>query len=255
MNYIVGLSKIEDFGTIISMVDHLSKYATFIVAPKYVSAEETAQLFFKHIVKYWELRKDIVSDRDPQFTSIFWTELFKILGSTLSMSSTFHPQSDGQTEHFNSMMEEYFWYFISTSQKNWVKLLNASQTCFNTQKSSSTKKSHFEIVTGQQPLLPYTVDIDQSTKSPQAKSFFQEWRQNIEIARSYLEKAQKRYKKSTDLKRRFLEFNVEDLIMVKLLDRNCYKPDSKLMPKYIGPLPIVKRLEKSHTSYYIYHGT
>ena len=76
-----------------------------------------------------------------------------------------------------------------------MKLLDAAQICFNAQKSSSTNKSHFEIVTGQQLLLPHTVDIDQSTKSPQAKGFSQEWKRNIEIARSYLEKAQKRYKK------------------------------------------------------------
>lgn len=78
------------------------------------------------------------------------------------------------------------------------------------------------------------------------KSFSQEWKQNIEIARSYLEKAQKRYKKSVDLKRHFLEFNVGDLVMVKLLDRNVYKltrgKDSRLVPKYIGSLPIVKRI-------------
>lgn len=115
MDYIIGLPKVEDFGTIIVVVDRLSKYATFIAAPKYVSVEETAQLFFKHIVKYWGLPKDIVSDQDPRFTDIFWTELFKLLGSTLSMSSSFHPQSDGQTERFNSMLEEYLRHFISTS--------------------------------------------------------------------------------------------------------------------------------------------
>ncbi|XP_022887071.1 uncharacterized protein LOC111402967 [Olea europaea var. sylvestris] len=146
MNYIIGLPKVEDFSTIIVMVNRLSKYATFIAAPKYITAEETAQLFFKHI----------------------------------------------------------------------------------------------------QPLLPHIVDIERSTKSPQAKNFSQEWKRNIEIARSYLEKAQKRYKKAADLKRHFIEFNVGDLVLIKLPDRNVYKPtrgkDSKLSPKYIGPLPIVKRI-------------
>lgn len=71
MDYIIGLPKVEDFGTIIVVVDRLSKYATFIAVPKYVSAEETAQLLFKYIVKYGGLPKDIVSDRDPRFTGIF----------------------------------------------------------------------------------------------------------------------------------------------------------------------------------------
>ncbi|KAL0404436.1 UNVERIFIED_CONTAM: Transposon Ty3-G Gag-Pol polyprotein [Sesamum radiatum] len=86
IDYIFGLPKVGDLGSIIVVVDRLSKYATFIAAPKHVTAEGTAHLFFKHIVKYWSLPKDIVSDRDSRFTGIFWTEPFKILGSRLSMS-------------------------------------------------------------------------------------------------------------------------------------------------------------------------
>ncbi|KAL0355950.1 UNVERIFIED_CONTAM: Transposon Tf2-11 polyprotein [Sesamum radiatum] len=81
MDYISGSTKVGDLGSIIVVVDRLSKYTTFIVAPKHVTAEGTSHLFFKHIVKYWGLPKDIVSDRDSCFTGVFWIELFKILGS------------------------------------------------------------------------------------------------------------------------------------------------------------------------------
>ncbi|KAK3028527.1 hypothetical protein RJ639_038595 [Escallonia herrerae] len=112
------------------------------------SAEDTAQLFFKYVVKYWGMPQDIVSDRDSRFTGNFWTELFKLFGSQLSMSSSYHPESDGQTERFNSMLEEYLCHFVSATQKNWVKLLDVAQLCFNSRKSSSTGKSAFEIVNG-----------------------------------------------------------------------------------------------------------
>ncbi|KAL0447606.1 UNVERIFIED_CONTAM: hypothetical protein Slati_1888500 [Sesamum latifolium] len=79
----------------------------------------TAHLLPRHIVKYWGLPKDIVSDRDSRFTGIFWTELFKILGSKLSMSSSSNPQSDGQIERFNSVLEEYLRYFVCGTQKDW----------------------------------------------------------------------------------------------------------------------------------------
>ncbi|KAL0343423.1 UNVERIFIED_CONTAM: Transposon Tf2-11 polyprotein [Sesamum angustifolium] len=118
--------------------DHQKK-----AAPKHVTAEGTAHLFFKHVVKYWGLPKDIVSDRDSRFTGVFWTELFRLLGSTLSMSSSYHPQSDGQTERFNSMLEEYLRHFVRGTQKDWVKLLDVAQLCFNAQKSSSTNKKRF----------------------------------------------------------------------------------------------------------------
>ncbi|KAL0373943.1 UNVERIFIED_CONTAM: Transposon Tf2-12 polyprotein [Sesamum radiatum] len=171
MDYISGLPKVGDLGSIIVVVDRLSKYAIFIAAPKHVTAEGTAHLFFKHIVKYWGLPKDIVSDRDSRFNGVFWTELFKILGSKLSMSSSYHPQSEGQTKRFNSMLEEYLRHFVRDTQKDWVKLLDVAQLCFNAQKSSSTNKSAFEIVTGQQPLLPHTLDSPQSVRSPLAWSF------------------------------------------------------------------------------------
>ncbi|KAL0444386.1 UNVERIFIED_CONTAM: Transposon Tf2-11 polyprotein [Sesamum latifolium] len=158
MDYISGLPKVGDLGSIIVVVDRLSKYATFIAAPKHVTAERTAHLFFKHIVKYWGLPKDIVSDRDSHFIGVFWTELFKIFGSKLSMSSSYHPQSDGQTERFNSMLEEYLRHFVRGTQKDWVKLLDVAHLYFNAQKSSFTNKSAFEIVTGEQPLLPHTLD-------------------------------------------------------------------------------------------------
>ncbi|KAL0402123.1 UNVERIFIED_CONTAM: Transposon Tf2-12 polyprotein [Sesamum latifolium] len=157
-------------GSIIVVVDRLSKYATFITAPKHVTTEGMAHLFFKHIVKYWGLSKDIVSDRDSRFTGVFWTELFKILGSKLSMSTSYHPQFDGQTERFNSMLEEYLRHFVRGTQKDWVKLLDVAQLCFNAQKSSSTNKSAFKIVTGQQPLLPHTLDSPQKADEEVCRS-------------------------------------------------------------------------------------
>ncbi|KAK3043051.1 hypothetical protein RJ639_002619 [Escallonia herrerae] len=118
LDFITGLPKVEDLGTILVVVDRFSKYASFIATPKYCSAEDTAQLFFKYVVKYWGMPQDIVSDRDSCFTGNFWTKLFKLFGSQLSMSSSYHPESDGQTERFNSMLEEYLCHFVSATLKN-----------------------------------------------------------------------------------------------------------------------------------------
>ncbi|KAL0437391.1 UNVERIFIED_CONTAM: Transposon Tf2-11 polyprotein [Sesamum radiatum] len=246
IDYISGLPKVGNLGSIIVMVDRLSKYATFIAASKHVTAEGTAHLFFKHIVKYWGLPKDIVSARDSRFTDVFWTELFKIIGFKLYMSSSYHPQSDGQTERFNSVLEEYLRHFVRGTQKDWVKLLDVAQLCFNAQNISSINKSAFEIVTGQQPLLPHTLDSSQSVRSPLARSFSQEWKQNVDIARSCLEKVQKRMKKYADQNRRFIEFSAGDLVMVKVPDPRLSKSsrgrDPRLMQKYVGHFPIMKRI-------------
>ncbi|KAL2240912.1 UNVERIFIED_CONTAM: Transposon Tf2-11 polyprotein [Sesamum indicum] len=247
MDYISGLPKVENLGSIIVVVDRLSKYATFIAAPKHVTAEGTAHLFYKHIVKHWGLPKDIVSDRDSRFTGVFRTELFKLLGSTRSMSSSYHPQSDGQTKRFNSTLEDYLRHFVRGTQKDWMKLLDVAQLYFNVQKSSSTtNKSAFEIITGQQPLLPHTLDIPQSVRSPLTRSFSQEWKKNVDIVRSCLETAQKRMKKYADQNRRFIEFNAGDLVLVKVpnpkLSKSSRWRDPRLMQKYVGPLSVLRRI-------------
>ncbi|KAK3036750.1 hypothetical protein RJ639_029715 [Escallonia herrerae] len=201
----------------------------------------------QYVVKYWGMPQDIVSDQDSRFTGNCWTELFKLFGSQLSMSSSYHPESDGQTERFNSMLEKYLRHFVSATQKKWVKLLDVAQLCFNSRKSSSTGKSAFEIVNGQQPLLPHTVNVPNAEKSPRAISFSEEWRQNIDLAHSYLEKAARRMKKRADKNRRSQEFNVGDKVMVKLLPRNrkfLKGRDSRLLQKYEGPLTIVKKIGK-----------
>ncbi|KAK2976717.1 hypothetical protein RJ640_013973 [Escallonia rubra] len=155
-------------------------------------------------------------------------------------------ESDGQTERFNSMLEEYLCHFVNAIQKNWVKLLDVAQLYFNSSKRSSTGKSAFEIVNDQQPLLPHTVNVPNTGKSPKAISS-EEWRLNIDLAHSYLEKIAKRMKKHADNNRRSQEFNVGDKVMVKLLpqDRKFLRGrDSRLLQKYEGPLTIVKKIGK-----------
>ncbi|KAL0532578.1 hypothetical protein IC582_031283 [Cucumis melo] len=206
MDFITHLSKVGDFEAILVIIDRFSKYATFIPATKQCSAETTAQLFFKHVVKLWGVPTSIVSDRDGRFIGSFWTELFSFLGTSLNISSSYHPQTDGQTERFNSMLEEYLRHFVNARQKNWVQLLDVAQFCFNAQTSSSTGRSPFEIVSGRQPVLPHLVDHPFAGKNPQALNFTKEWRQTNDIARAYLEKASRRMKKWADKKRRPLEF-------------------------------------------------
>ena len=98
MDFIIGLPKSEGFGSIIVVVDRFFKYATFIATPTDCTTEETTRLFLKHVVKYWGLPKYIISDCDLRFTGKFETELFKLMGSELHFSASFHPPTDGQTE-------------------------------------------------------------------------------------------------------------------------------------------------------------
>ena len=68
--------------------------------------------------------KFIISDRDPHFTEKFWTELFKLMGSELHFSTSFYPQTDGQAERVNALLELYLRHFVRANQKDWAKLLD-----------------------------------------------------------------------------------------------------------------------------------
>ncbi|RVW79075.1 Transposon Tf2-12 polyprotein [Vitis vinifera] len=125
--------------------------------PTDCTAEETTRLFLKHVVKYWGLPKFIISDRNPRFTGKFWMELFKLMGSKLHFSTSFHPQTNGQTERVNALLELYLRHFMSANQKDWAKLLDIAQFSCNLQRSEATNKSPFQLATGQQPITPHTL--------------------------------------------------------------------------------------------------
>ncbi|KAL6327005.1 hypothetical protein AAG906_012689 [Vitis piasezkii] len=159
MDFIIGLPKSEDSGSIIVVVDRFSKYATFIAAPTDCTAEETTRLFLKHVVKYWGLPKFIISDRDPRFTGKFWTELFKLMGSSFTSPQAFtHKRmGDREGERHRALPKALH----ECQPKDWAKLLDVA---------------------------PIWGEV-------QTFKFAKGWHEQVDIARSYLDKAAKKMKK------------------------------------------------------------
>ena len=245
MDFIHGLPKSEGCQTLMVVVDRFSKYGTFIPASKDCPAQEAAQLLMKHLVKYWGVPKTIVSDRDGRFIGKFWTELFKLLGTELNFSTSFHPQTDGQTERVNALLEIYLRHYVSVHQQDWAKILDVAQFSYNLQRSESTSKSPFEIVSGQQPLTPNAVAMGYSGDSPAAHQFAHNWQEQHDLVRLYLQKAAKRMKKWADEKRRGVQFQIGDLVLVKLYIILRHKKLHKgLVRRYEGPYRVIKRIGK-----------
>ncbi|GJP50204.1 hypothetical protein CLOM_g9349 [Closterium sp. NIES-68] len=91
---------------ILVVIDKFSKMGHFIPTHTTARTEETAQLFVRHIISQHGIPTTLISDRDPKFTSKFWKELMSLLGTKLAMSSAYHPQTDGQTERLNQIVEQ-----------------------------------------------------------------------------------------------------------------------------------------------------
>ncbi|GKA96661.1 putative nucleotidyltransferase, ribonuclease H [Tanacetum coccineum] len=201
----------------------------------------------RSLLEYWGVPYVIVSDRDPRFTGRFWTELFKIMGTDLNFSTSFHPQTDGQTERVNALLELYLRHYVSANQHDWAKLLDVAQFSYNMKRSKTTGKSPFELVTGRQPLTPNALAASYERSSPTAYKTMKEWHEQADLARESLEKAAKKMKKWADAKRRHVEFEVGDQVMVKLLPqqfKSLRKVHKGLIRRYEGPFPVIGRVGK-----------
>ena len=115
MDFITGLPKSEGKSVIMVVVDRLTKYAHFCALSHPFKAITVATTFMDRIQKIHGSASVIVSDRDPIFTRNVWTELCYCLGNQLAYSSSYHPQSDGQTKIVNKCLEGYL-HFLSDKQ-------------------------------------------------------------------------------------------------------------------------------------------
>jgi hypothetical protein len=105
MDFITGFPKVQGKDGIFVVVDRLTKFAHFFAISMEYSASQVAELFFREVFRLHGLPKNIVSDRDSRFMSTFWQELFRLVGTELTPSMSYHPQTDGQTEIVNKWVE------------------------------------------------------------------------------------------------------------------------------------------------------
>jgi len=117
MDFIVGLPKSEGYTKLWVIVDRLYKIAHFIPLQTEAHIKELALMFVKEIWCLHGLPEAIVSDRDTQFTSKFWTSLMQLHQEKLNMSTVFYPVSGGQTQRVNQTLEQYLWSYCTLSAR------------------------------------------------------------------------------------------------------------------------------------------
>lgn len=127
MDFIERLPKSGAFDNILLVVDRLTKYAHFIPMAHLFTAQQVAKLYLDNIYKLHRIPQTIVSDRDKMFTSLFWQEFFKLIGTKLHFSIAYHPQTDGQTERVNRCLETYLRCMTFQKPAQWSKWLGMAE--------------------------------------------------------------------------------------------------------------------------------
>lgn len=151
MDFITCLPSSKGKATIMMVVDRLSKYAHFVALPSTFTAQTMAVIFVAEIIRLHGPPKVIVIDRDPRFMNSFWKEIHRLQGTTLSMSTAYHPQTDGQSEALNKCVEQYLHCFVMDIPHEWSPLLPWAEYWYNIAYQTSARMTPFQALYGCEP--------------------------------------------------------------------------------------------------------
>ncbi|KAE9278664.1 hypothetical protein PF008_g28559 [Phytophthora fragariae] len=162
MDFIFGLPRDAEGCTgVLVFVDHFSKMVHLAPVAAEVTADESAELFLDLVFRHHGLPESIVSDRDPRFTSAFWTRLFALLGTRLLMSTAAHPETDGQTERVNRVLEDVLRSY-ATSFASWSSFLTMAEFALNNSTHASTGLTPFFVNNARHPRVPALLAVRSS---------------------------------------------------------------------------------------------
>jgi len=219
---------------VLVVCDRLSKMMYFVATTERMSAEGLARLFRDNVWKLHGLPESVVSDRGPQFAAELTKELNRMLGIKTKLSTTFHLQTNGQTERMNQKLEQYLWFFIEHRQKDWLEWMAAAEFVINNKVHMATKVSPFMANYGRE--IRMGGDIRRKGKVEHATEFVERMKKVHEEVEAALKKTQEEMKKYADRNRKETEkWEKGDKVLLSTKDLVFKeRPTKKLMKKYVG---------------------
>jgi hypothetical protein len=232
------------------VIDRLTSLVHLVPISTSTDAAELARRYICEIVRLHGIAKSIVSDRDPRFTSKFWTEVNRILGTQLLMSTAFHPQTDGATERANRTINAILRAVVNPDQSDWAEKIPMVEFAINSSVNKSTGYTPFDLTFGYVPTLRGLLDKIPEVAKPGVREFTRRARQNLMDAHDSIIAARVRQTFHANKRRREEPmYNPGDRVW--LSTENLTMPKGrvrKLMPKFVGPFT-VQRADHKHSNY------
>jgi len=226
------------------IVDRLTKTAHFLPVREDYKTEKLARIYIDEIVTRHGVPLSIISDRDSHFTSRFWEKLHEALGTRLNRSTAYHPQTDGQSERTIQTMEDMLRACVLDFGGNWDTHLPLVEFSYNNSYHSSIKAAPFEALYGRKCRSPLCWNEvgDNCLTCPE---LIQETSDKIFRILDRLKAARDRQKSYADKRRKPLEFQVGDKVLLKVSPWKGiirFGKKGKLSPRYIGPFEVTAKV-------------
>jgi hypothetical protein len=271
LDFVFGLPKDSEGNTgILVFVDRLSKMAHLAAVPDTVDGEGTAKRFIDRVFRQHGLPVSIVSDRDPRFTGKFWDAVFKVLGTKLDMSTADHPQTDGQTERVNRVVEDILRSICAETPKRWSAMLPLVGFELNNAVHASTGCTPFYVNGLTHPRAPMTLplrgsglgggeiadrlaDVSPLTVRKQVDEFLSTHLSVLRHVRDAMAESQDKHKEQADTKSRgnVESYEVGDLMLLNAKNLPTHAVSAafktKLRPRFVGPFTVVAKKGLAYT--------
>ncbi|KAJ1574106.1 hypothetical protein NDA12_004345 [Ustilago hordei] len=238
LDFIKGLPPSKGYDSILVIIDRLTKFAILAPTHKTVTAKQTAVLLWGHLVRHFGYPDHMVLDRGRQFISGAWKAFMEQMGMKHSLSMAYHPQTDGQMERVNQVMEQYLQMYCNYEQNDWANLLNTAVFVYNNTVHNSIGVSPFFACYGWNPKAHPDIPQQLGVNDPGHFEYLVDGKECCKYLQEQIREEQHWTVDHYNWKHKDIEFNVSDMVYINHWNWKMRQPTPKLDTWFAGPYPV-----------------